>query len=350
MNMVVPTEEGMYRDLRQTLAISASDALPIAHGIGLHPNLPKLRDRFAAGQVAVLRGVGDLTPDMSHFTALARWMSGTGASSAATGWLGRWLDGYGRADDLSAIAVGSQIPLALVGAKRKAIALPPSGGDAITGDHHEAWVRRSLDTLRDFGAGPTGAGAWADAIGSGTRTAIDLADVVKPVYAEKLPNGKLTAQLTLAARLINANLGTRVLQVQYGDFDTHAGQAATHAGRMAELDAAVAAFFATLSPSFAKRTTILTLSEFGRRADVNGSGGTDHGEASDLLAIGGGVRGGVYGEATDLHHLSEHGCAMAMVDFRSVYATVLETCLGADPRQVLGGTFEKLGFLKRPTT
>jgi len=350
LNTVVPVDDGLYYDKRGALAIAEGTALPVAGGIGLHPKLVKLQARYRAGQVALLQGVGDLDPDMSHFSAMARWMRGHhDANGATTGWLGRWLDGYGTADDLSAVVLGESVPLALVGARRKATALPVSGGDAITADRSEAWIQRSIDCLRDFGAGPTGNGAWADAIGAATKGAVNLADVVKPVYRDEFPEGRLEAQLELAARLVNANYGVRVIQVQYGDFDHHAGQAPAHDARMAELDAGIDRFFATLSPAFAKRTTILTVSEFGRRPESNASGGTDHGEGSDLMAIGAGVKGGVYGEAMHLGHLSDHGCPIAHVDFRSVYATVLDTWLRADSRQVLGASFENLGFLRSPT-
>ena len=350
LNTVVPTGDGHYYDTRGPLAVAEGAALPMTSDVGLHPNLKGIHARYRAGQVAVLRGVGDLRPDMSHFTAMARWFGGqTSESYPTSGWLGRWLDGYGRADDLAAITIGSSVPLSLVGATRRATALPASGNDAITGDRSEAWIKRSLDCLRDFGAAPTGSGALADALGASTKAAVDLADVVKPVYRSALPQGKLVASMELAARLINANLGTRVIQLQYGDFDSHAGQPAMHDARMAELDAGVARFFATLAPTWARRTTILTVSEFGRRPKPNASNGTDHGEASDLLAIGAGVNGGQFGMPLHLDHLSPHGCPIAHVDFRSVYATVLGTWLGADATSVLGGRYEDLGFLRRPS-
>lgn len=350
LNTVVPTGDGLYYDKRGALAIAEGTALSVASGVGFHPSLTKLQARYRAGQVAVLQGVGDLDPDMSHFTAIARWMTGhQNLATGTTGWLGRWLDGYGKADDLSQIVIGESIPLACVGAKRKATALPAGGADAITADRDEGWITRSIDCLRDFGAAPTGSGAWADALGAATKGAVDLADVVKPLYADDLPEGKLVGQLELAARLVNANLGVRVVQVQYGDFDHHAGQPAAHAQRMAELDEGIDRFYATLSPSFAKRTTILTLSEFGRRPEANASQGTDHGEGSDLLVVGPGVKGGLYGDAMHLGHLSDHGCPIAHVDFRSVYATVLDRWLGADSKEILGGEFEDLGFLGAPT-
>jgi len=350
LNTIVPTEDGKYRDARPGLAIAESAALSVGRGVGLHPNLKKLHARYTAGQVALVRGVGDLQPDMSHFTAMARWMAGhQQPAGATTGWLGRWLDGYGRADDLSALVIGQSIPLALVGARRKATALPTEGTADILADRSEHWIRLSLDCLREMGAGATGNGPWADALGAATRSAVDLAETVEPAYVAPLPDGKLVKELELAARLVNANLGIRVIQVQYGDFDHHASQAGAHGQRMAELDAAVDRFFATLSPAFAKRTTIMTMSEFGRRPTVNASGGTDHGEASDLLVIGPGVKGGQYGEPVHLGHLSDHGCPIAHVDFRSVYATVLESWLGADSRQILGASFENLRFLRQPS-
>lgn len=349
LNTVVPIEDGLYYDKRGTLAIAESSALPLTSTVGLHPNLTKLQARYKAGQVAVLQSVGDLDPDMSHFTAMARWMAGeTVYGPPTTGWLGRWLDGYGKADDLSAVVIDDSIPLSMVGAKRKAIALPSDGGDAITAAHTEGWIVRSLDCLRDFGAGATGMGQWADALGTVSRKSVELADVVKPLYASALPDGKLLKQLELAARLVNANLGLRVVQVHYGDFDSHAQQQPQHDLRMAELDAGIERFFTTLSPAFAKRTTVLTLSEFGRRPEANTSGGTDHGEASDILVIGAGVKGGFYGEPVHLDHLSEHGCPIAHVDYRKVYATVLGRWLGGDAKQILGGTYEDLGFLKTP--
>ena len=348
LNTVIPVDDGTYRDKRRTLAIAEDAALPVARGVGLHPNLPKLAARYRAGQVALLQGVGDLDPDMSHFTAMARWMAGQASNAPTSGWLGRWLDGYAKADDLSAVVLGHSVPLAFLGAQRKGTALPVKGGDNLA-VNREPWVQRSLDCLRDFGAGPTGNGAWADTLGKAGRTAVDLAGVVAPIYATELDDARLVNQLTIAARLINANLGVRVVQVEYGDFDHHADQATQHAQRMAELDAGIDRFFATLSPGFAKRTTILTLSEFGRRPEANASGGTDHGEGSDILAVGPGVKGGLYGMPMHLGHLSDHGCPIAHVDFRSVYATVLETWLRADPKQILGGTFENLRFLKTPS-
>ena len=349
LNMVPPVGSGAYRDLRRSIAIAEADALPLVAGHGLHPQLTRLHARYEQGQVAVVQGVGDVKPDLSHFTAMARWMCGHQQNDATTsGWLGRWLDGFAKADDFSAVAIGESVPLALVGTARRATALPATGGGAISGKPSERWVQRSLDCLRDLGAGPTGNGAWADALGAATRDAVELSDTLAPIYGPELPGGRLAPKLELAARLVNADLGIRVIQVSYGDFDHHAGLAWQHAARMTELDEGIEQFFATLSPTFAKRTTLMTMSEFGRRPRVNGSNGTDHGQASDLFVVGAGVKGGRYGAPVDLTRLAANGCPNPTVDYRSVYATILDRWLGNASIDVLGGRFEDLGFLRTP--
>ncbi|HYD09882.1 MAG TPA: twin-arginine translocation signal domain-containing protein, partial [Acidimicrobiales bacterium] len=193
LNMVPPVGNGRYHDLRKGIAIDERTALDIGQGHGLHPALTGVAARWAKGEVAVVHGVGDVAPDLSHFAAMARWMSAiTTGAPTSSGWLGRWLDGYGRADDLAAIALGSSVPLTLVGAARKATALPSNGGGGLLGKHEEPWVERSIQCMREMGAGATGTGAWADALAAAGRGAMDMAEIVQPVYAAPLSDAKLT--------------------------------------------------------------------------------------------------------------------------------------------------------------
>jgi uncharacterized protein (DUF1501 family) len=292
--------------------------------------------------------VGDITPDLSHFTATARWMTGDG-TEGKTGWLGRYLDGLpGGNDPFHAVTVGTSVPLLMSGTTRKGTALPESLGDGLSTSAKDDWVRRSAECLRAMGAGATGLGPWGDAIAAAGRTSVDLNDQVRPLYKEKLATGRLAEQLDLAARLVNADLGIRVLHVSFGSFDHHANLPGEHGQRMAELDAGLRAFFATLAPRFSTRVTVLTFSEFGRRVQANQSNGTDHGTASSLFALGAGVKGGLYGAQPSLTNLDRSGNLVPTVDFRSVYATVLESWLRADSKQVLGAAYENLGFVNRP--
>ena len=148
--------------------------------------------------------------------------------------------------------------------------------------------------------------------------------------------------------MINANLGIRVFSVIYGDFDSHADQEPMHDARMADFNEGIKAFYNKLDPAFSARTLLLTVSEFGRRLQANHSGGTDHGAANTLLAIGPQVQGGFYGELPSLTQLDTEGNLRPSVDYRSVYATVLDGWLGADSNQILGGRYEDLGFVARP--
>ncbi|MCU1376403.1 MAG: hypothetical protein JWO68_3689 [Actinomycetia bacterium] len=348
LNTVVPTGDGAYYAKRPNIAIKATDALSIGTGVGLHPKLGYLKSRFDAGQLAVLQGVGDIAPDLSHFTATARWMTGDG-TEGTTGWLGRYVDGLpGGSDPFHAVTVGTSVPLLLNGATQKATALPQQVDDGLSTSAKDDWVRRSAECLRAMGGTATGLGAWGDAIATAGRSSVDLNDRVHPLYTTKLAPGRLASPLDLAARIVNADLGVRVLHVSLGSFDHHANLPGEHAQRLAELDAGLQAFFATLAPKFANRVTVLTFSEFGRRVQANQSNGTDHGTASSLFALGARVRGGLYGAMPSLTNLDRSGNLVPTVDFRSVYATMLDLWLRADSRQLLGATFENLGFLNRP--
>jgi uncharacterized protein (DUF1501 family) len=157
----------------------------------------------------------------------------------------------------------------------------------------------------------------------------------------------LAGQLSVVAALINAGAPTRVYQVSLQSFDTHAGERADHERLLAQLDVAVTGFLhaAAASPT-GRRAVMMTYSEFGRRPVENASGGTDHGAAAPLFIAGHTVKGGrFYGEQPSLTRLDQNGNQRYNVDFRSVYATVLERVLGIDPASVLRARFPTIPFL-----
>jgi uncharacterized protein (DUF1501 family) len=173
---------------------------------------------------------------------------------------------------------------------------------------------------------------------------LDLAQKIQPAYQGTFPDSDLGRQLTLAARLINTNLGIRVFNTSIGGFDNHSDEPGAHALNLADLDAAIDAFFANLAPTWRNRVTLMTFSEFGRRPEENDTIGTDHGTAAPLFVVGSRVKGGVYGAPSPTTQLDAHGNLKYHTDFRSVYATVLDTWLNADSKQVLGAQFPNLGF------
>jgi uncharacterized protein (DUF1501 family) len=352
LNTVIPISQGAYYDHRRNLAITPSNALVLNDERALHPNLRTVGHLWNDGDVAIIEGVGNPgVTDLSHFSAMARLMAATaGDNSFYHGWLGRFIDDLPGGDDpFHAVNIGTSIPLVVQGRHRQAAGLPdrPNGVFKINGaDSHK---RRQHAALAAFAGSPTGRGALADAVAVNGARAVEVAADVEPVYAEDLPEGTLQAKLDLAARLINANLGIRVLTLSYGDFDGHAGHAEMHGARMRELDEGLQIFYDRLHPSFGARTIILAVSEFGRRVNANGSQGVDHGAGGTMLAIGTQVRGGFYGQLPSLTALDRRGNLKPTVDFRSVFATVLDGWLEADSRSILGGSYEDLGFVAPPS-
>jgi uncharacterized protein (DUF1501 family) len=159
------------------------------------------------------------------------------------------------------------------------------------------------------------------------------------------PATALGRSLSLAAQIIGSKLGTKAIYVEHGSFDTHVNQKTTQNLLLTQFSNAIGAFYEDLAAhGNDRRVLTLTFSEFGRRIEENGSRGTDHGEASPLFLIGGGVKGGLYGTLPDLAS-TNMGNVRYGVDFRSVYATVLERWLGRPSAAVLGGSFKKLPML-----
>ena len=347
LNTVIPIDDSTYRARRGGLAISAASALPIGNGRALHPALGTIKQRWDRGEVAVLDGVGHPSPDLSHFTSMARVMHGGVSGPTSSGWLGRYLDQLPSYHTFSGVALGSSLPLTMRGNARSALALP-ARSDGLFRAETADWSQRQYNALGSMASGSTGLGALGDALARNNATALQVAARLGDAYSHNLPEDSLSRQLTICAHLINANLGIRVFQVMYGDFDTHAGQAADHNQRMVEFDQAVAAFYANLDPAYAGRSLLLTNSEFGRRIEANNSNGTDHGSANTWMAIGAGVRGGFYGSMPPLNSPDRHGNLSTTVDFRQVYETVIDRWLAADGSSVVGQSFGDLGFLAGP--
>lgn len=350
INTVIPISDPAYLSKRGGLAIPAASTLRLDADRGLHPALPTVKSHWDAGNVAIIEGVGHPTPDLSHFTSMARVMHGSSSSGIPTsGWLGRAGDRLGAATNpFVSITFGSSVPLLMQGQSSQAIAVPERPDGLFEPETDPVYQRQYLALARMSGA--TGLGVLGDELAFRGAQAFDIAGALSSSYQAATPEGRVAQPLTLAARLINANMGVRVLHLLYGDFDHHADQAAEHALRLAEFDAGLAAFFATLDPVHHARTMVLTTSEFGRRIEANASRGTDHGAASTWLAIGQGVNGGRYGALSRLSDPDRSGNLRTAVDYRSVYDTVLTQWLKVDAGLVLGGDYGDLGFLEAPTT
>jgi uncharacterized protein (DUF1501 family) len=348
LNMVAPVGDAAYLGLRPTIGIT--NGLGIGNGLALHPSLTKLKTRFDEGHVAVVSGVGYQPPDLSHFSSSDIWMHGWGGGSVSTtGWLGRYLDTLPNTDHESLYGVGLHggVNPHLAGALSQASSLPLNIGDAFGVDRSDPSDARMFDMLIGMGLGASGLGALGDLYDNTEMELLQLAQRINPAYDFTAQPTDISQQLVLAAHLINANLGIRVIDAGLDGFDTHSDQAVWHATLMTRLDDAIDAFYLALDPRWRPQVTFMTFSEFGRRPEENGDHGTDHGSAAPLFVIGDNVNGGLHGAQPSLTQLDNNGNLVPAVDFRSVYSDILSTWLNVDAGGVLGGSYAGLSLFKR---
>ncbi len=348
LNTLGPFGSGRYRDLRGSLAIGEGSAHSGPEDLMWHPSLRRLATRYRRGDVAVVRGVGEPALDQSHFSNMARWQSANpNGAISATGWLGRWLDTFDNGQ-FSGVTIGGQgVPLHMRGTRTDVTDLPNREAALFGADRSQDWdvtMFRAINQMRQSDRSP-----WSSRVGEVAAQSIDSARAVAGAFAQDLPDAStLLTDMTLAARVINLNLGTRVVNVHQRGYDTHDNQigensgVGEHADLLGDLDLALDTFFAALNPAMAERVVVLVYSEFGRRAQANGSRGTDHGTSNHAFIIGRRIRGGMYGDAPPLGTLDDRGNFRVTVDFRRMYATVVEQVLGSDSRGVLGANFQSV--------
>ncbi len=348
LNTVVPVNDQQYYGQHRGLAIAPEQTLPIDAATGLNPELTVFKQFWDAGQLAIVEGVGYPDPDLSHFNSMAKWMAGSPTGIPTSGWLGRWLDGYiGGGKDLYAAAeIGQSVPLHLIGRAQRGTAVP--AGRPSFGASTDAGDRKVYQGVRRLAAGDPS--TWQGRIGQAMIDQLDLAGTLAPLIPDRdaMSDVPLVAELEVMARLVNANLGLRVLSASWGDFDSHAGQPNQHPARMRELNAAVSRFFQVLSPAWASRVTIMTFSEFGRTSWSNDGAGTDHGTSAPHFVLGANVRGGRYGQRPSLAGLRRWDRMPFHVDFRDFYGSVIDGWLGGGASDVLGGrTIQNLALFAR---
>lgn len=341
LNTVAPFGMGRYYDLRPTLGIREADALPLAGKLGLHPSLKGLKGLYDSGKVAILQGVGYPNPDRSHFRSFDIWATGREKGVSPVGWLGRYLDLTPNENPLRAVAVAPGVPKPLLGAAGTAVAIEGLELLQIKGAPAATAAIRAM-----YGGAESG---LAVVRGRG-QAAVAAAEAVQKLAAGytpgvEYPRGRLAASLQMMVKLLAGGAGSQVLYTTFGGFDEHAGEKGNHDRLMLEFDLAVTAFQQDLDAhGIGDRVLTLVHSEFGRRARENGSGGTDHGAAGPALLIGGAVRGGLVGEHPSLTDLDDGDLRMG-IDFRQIYATLLEDWLDGPAGEVLGDRFGKLDLL-----
>jgi len=337
LNTVVPISDAAYARLRPKIAIRRDDALVISDRAALHPSLAPLLPAWERRQLAIVQGVGYPDPNLSHFRSIEIWETASRSDqSLAEGWLAR---AFARAPVPPTFAADGVViggndlgPLAGGGARAIALANP------------EQFLRRAKL------AAPEGAARNA-ALAHILKTEGDIVQAASHLagthaFTTTFPANAFGNAVKTAARVIANDAGVAVVHLSLGSFDTHAGQAATQARLLGEFAQGLAALEAALRELGRwDRSLVVTYAEFGRRPKENQSQGTDHGTANVHFACGGRVAGGLYGAMPRLEGVGEGNLPHA-IDFRQIYATVLDGWWSSDSRSVLGGRFEAVPFLK----
>ena len=370
LNTAVPYNDPRYYEYRPSIALRPDRVLPISftnrdrpdvklpsvlaldERIGLHGALAPIKALYDAGKVAVLLGIGYANHNRSHFRSMDIWHTGVPETYSNVGWLGKTaslLDP--RHDNPVLLAnLGRSAPLALAHPGVLAASLDSLAtynifpNDVADPDEHHvlSQVAKQIYNTPEGHA----IGQRAGSVGQYALRGMDLlrSATSSPMNPIKYPAfNTLADHLRTIAQIKSAGLGTRIFYANHGGYDTHNEQLSTQQRLFEQLAAALSAFVMDLEArALADNTTILIFSEFGRRIVENG-GGTDHGGAGVAFLIGNDVKGGLYGEYPSLHPQQQaDGDVRSTLDFRELYAAILDQFIGVDPHDVFGRAIHPL--------
>ncbi|MDA8967705.1 DUF1501 domain-containing protein [bacterium] len=346
LNTVVPLRDELYRKARPNLAIGSADALPIDDNLGLHPSMRGMADLLENGNLSIVQGVGYENPNRSHFESMDIWHScQRKGEPRKSGWIGRYLESANLEDlaDPPALHLGNrQQPFALMSRDVRVPSIQSL----------EQFRLRAADSpdLRDA-IRSLSSQSRADAsdllgfVQASSRNAIEASERMESAGvqykpSEAYPETTLGRQLETVAKLIASGLNTRVYYVRIDGFDTHANQPGAHAVLLRNVSDAVGTLVRDVNAQGdGDRLLVMCFSEFGRRVVENASDGTDHGAAGPLFLAGNGVKPGVVGEHPRLDDL-QNGDLKHLIDFRQVYAAILQKWMKCDVQSVLGAAYD----------
>lgn len=358
LNTVIPFKDELYYKYRPTIAVPKDKVFGIGPDLGLHPSLAAvgrlLNDSSAA---CVAQGVGYPNPDQSHFRSMDIWQAASTAKELTEGWVGKALKQ--KPYPAFHLAAGNEAaPLALTGAPARVPSVTSLEDFQLkVGAANGKDKQQQKGVIEAVAKGGAMTEAKPDLLDFVRRTAVntyattDRLQQLGKSYESKVPypGTPFATRLKLAAQLIDAGVGARIFYVSIDGFDTHAGQggiAGAHANLLQTVADGISAFYRDLAErGQGERVCVMTFSEFGRRAKENGSKGTDHGSGAPMFLVGGRVKAGIVGDHPSLEKL-EAGNLKHAIDFRRVYAAVLERWLGLASKPVLGDGFPPLDVFK----
>lgn len=362
LNTVVPYSDKAYYAARPNLGVPENAVLKVSDNVGFNPVMTKFKALFDQKRIAVVQNVGYPNPNLSHFQSRAIFNRADPTTREETFQLG-WLGKYG---DLKS-DVNNPLAVVNLGDGKGSLSLPKSlVGEKIIASSINSFPLYQFQTDSKY---PTDRSNQVSALAKSNnakstnmdflyiaQTGIDSVSsseslqtgIKKYTPAIKYPDNSLGIQLQMAAQIIAGDLGTEIIHVTLGGFDTHSGQKDDHEELLTAVSEGFDAFYQDLVRlGKADKVMVMAFSEFGRRVRENGSGGTDHGTSGPMFIMGNAVKGGIYGNSPNLTNLDSAGNTIFDIDFRSVYGTILSDWLQTDPQPIIGGKFENIGFVNK---
>ncbi len=345
LNTVIPFADDHYAKYRKSLRIETKDIIKLNDSIGLHPVMKEAGELFDEGRLAVIPGVGYPNPSRSHFRSQAIWHSArmNAVDHNGHGWLGRSCDetrepGRTIAD---AVFVGDgTIPAAIIGRRTNSIALNNEAELELASSLDLPAGRKDSDDLSAFVQNTVSASYNA------AKRFAESNDINTSGGDEVYPNYSLARKLRLLSRIIRLGGGTRIFYVSLSGFDTHSAQKLSHERLLRQYSRSLKAFLDDMKKhKLSDRITILTFSEFGRQLRENASAGTDHGTCGPVFIAGDAIKPGILSKYPSLTDLDEDEMK-ATVDFRRIYASLLQDWLGTEATGPLGGSFKPLSVVR----
>jgi uncharacterized protein (DUF1501 family) len=348
LNCVVPYRNDIYHKLRPGIGLTEKQLVNLTDEVALNIDLTELADLYNAGSLSIINNVGYPNPNRSHFRSTDIWQSASDENQYwNTGWVGRYLDSMctdACAKPHTAIELDDTLSLALRGEKTKGLAFH---------DPKVLYLSAQNEIIQKIAQSPfeDDHESVADFLHKSLRDTTQSADYIyaqSKIYKSQVtyPVSDFARRMKSIAELICSGAETQVYYLSLPGFDTHAAQLGMHSRVLKTYSQTIKAFCEDLKKNnLFDDTVIMTFSEFGRRVKQNASKGTDHGTANNVYIINGKLnKPGIYNEMPNLTDLDE-GDLKYNIDFRQVYATILQKSLNKSESSILGRDFQTLDFL-----
>ncbi|GAA3576660.1 DUF1501 domain-containing protein [Snuella lapsa] len=346
LNTIIPYTNDIYYKNRPQIAIPKQQLIKVTDDLGFHNKLLPLKKIYDKGFLAVINNVGYPNPNRSHFRSTDIWQTASDHNEyLSTGWLGRYLDLYAK-HSYGGVEIDDSLSFILKGEKLNGIATKNPA--ILYNNTRTPYFEKILASQTDTHLSEHNLGYLYKTMIAAKSSAKYIYETSKTYNThQEYPNNPFGNQLKTTAEFINSGLESKVYYISMGGFDTHAGQLNKQSRLLDVFSSGIEVFIKDLEQGNTfKDTLILTFSEFGRRLKQNAAIGTDHGAANNVFVIGKHLnKPGFYNEDPDLLHLDTNGDLQYSVDFRSVYATILDRWLEVNDRSILNKSFSRLEFI-----